>query len=108
MATVQALREVEKDLVQLADTYVDLQSLLDLAARAQGALAGASTEVELRTELGKFGGKKGELQAGMQLMKKLAAAERPKLGAVVNAIKLQVESDFDERCRAIERGALEA
>jgi phenylalanyl-tRNA synthetase alpha chain len=96
------------ELPGLATSYPELAPLVDLGARAQAGFAAASTELELRTELAKFIGKKGELQAAMSLMKALAPADRPKLGAVVNAIKVEVEAHFDGRLRAIEQAALDA
>src|SRR5690349_158826 len=104
MTTVDAL----KDLEALAGAHAELKPLATLADRAEAAFAGATTELDLRTELAKFVGKKGELQGAMALMKVLSHAEKPKLGAVVNAVKVEVESRFAASLRKLEEQALAA
>jgi phenylalanyl-tRNA synthetase alpha chain len=106
MANVAA--EVAGEIARLGAAHAELKPLADLPERARAAFAAGKTELELRTELAKFVGKKGELQAAMSLMKQLAPADRPKLGAVVNAIKVQVEAEFDARLRDLAQKALDA
>jgi len=104
MTAVDAL----KDLEALANAHAELKPLATLANRAEAAFAGATTELELRTELAKFAGKKGELQGAMALMKVLSPAEKPKLGAVVTGVKAAVEARFASSLRKLEEQALAA
>ena len=98
----------EQALEALAAASAELKPLLTLRERAQGAFSAVKTELELRTELAKLVGKKGELQGAMSLMKGLSPADRPRLGAVVNHIKGQVEGFFERRLGDLAKRALDA
>lgn len=98
----------EQALAELASSSKELEPLSTLRQRAEAQFARVKTELELRTELAKFVGKKGEVQAAMGLMKGLSPADRPRLGAVVNHIKGHVEKLFDVRLAELAKGALEA
>jgi phenylalanyl-tRNA synthetase alpha chain len=79
--------------------------LAALGTRFQGAFAAATTEHALRAEHAKVLGKKGELTAVLALMRNVPAADRPSVGAKVNAFKEGVERAFTERQRELLRQA---
>jgi phenylalanyl-tRNA synthetase alpha chain len=82
--------------------------LAALGTRFQGAFAAAGTEHALRAEHAKVLGKKGELTAVLALMRNVPAADRPSVGAKVNAFKEGVERAFTERQRELLRQARQA
>ncbi len=84
------------------------QGLTALGTRYRDAFAAASSEQALRLEHARVLGKKGDLTAVLALMRHVPAAERPTVGARVNAFKEEVEKAFEERLRAIARAAREA
>jgi phenylalanyl-tRNA synthetase alpha chain len=84
------------------------EGLSALGTRYRDAFAAASSEQALRLEHARVLGKKGDLTAVLALMRHVPAAERPVVGARVNAFKEEVEKAFEERLRAIARAAREA
>ena len=66
------------------------------------------SEQALRAEHAKVLGKKGELTAVLALMRNVPAADRPAVGAKVNAFKDAVEAAFEARLRTLARAAREA
>jgi phenylalanyl-tRNA synthetase alpha chain len=65
----------------------------------------ATTEQELRDENAKILGKKGELTAALRQMGQVPPAARKAMGELVNSLKQEVETAFDERLRAMARAA---
>jgi phenylalanyl-tRNA synthetase alpha chain len=84
------------------------EGLSALGTQFRDAFARASTEPELRVEHAKLLGKKGDLTAVLNLLRGVPATERPRLGALVNAFKAEVEEAFEARLDAIARAALRA
>ena len=82
--------------------------LANLGTRFRSAFARSTTEQVLRAEHAKILGKKGELTAVLALMRNVPAADRPAVGAKVNAFKDDVEQAFEARLRALGRAAREA
>jgi phenylalanyl-tRNA synthetase alpha chain len=79
-----------------------------LGTRFRSAFAKAPNEPALRQEHARILGKKGELTAVLALMRDVPAADRPAVGAKVNAFKDEVEAAFEARLRGIGRAAREA
>lgn len=90
-----AVAEIERGLAALGTRYAE-------------AFAHCASEQELRAAQAQVLGKKGELTAVLARLRDVPAAERPRIGAEVNAFKSAVETAFAERLRAIERAKLEA
>jgi phenylalanyl-tRNA synthetase alpha chain len=84
------------------------EGLAALGTRFRDAFAAASTEQALRAEQAKVLGKKGDLTAVLALMRHVPAADRPGVGAKVNAFKDEVEAAFSERLREIAAAARRA
>ena len=84
------------------------EGLAALGTRFQSAFAAATTEHVLRAEHAKVLGKKGELTAVLALMRNVPAADRPSVGAKVNAFKEGVERAFADRQRELVRQARQA
>ena len=84
------------------------EGLANLGTRFRSAFAKATTEQVLRAEHAKVLGKKGELTAVLALMRNVPAADRPAVGAKVNAFKDDVEASFEARLRTLARAAREA
>ncbi len=84
------------------------EGLANLGTRYRSAFAQATNEQALRAEYAKVLGKKGELSAVLALLRNVPAADRPAVGAKVNAFKSDVEAAFEARLRAIARVAREA
>jgi phenylalanyl-tRNA synthetase alpha chain len=82
--------------------------LAALGTRYRAAFARAQDEQTLRAEHAKVLGKKGELTAVLALMRNVAAADRPAVGARVNAFKDDVEQAFERQLRTLGRAAREA
>lgn len=84
--------------------------------RSLGALRGAfrsrfeaaTTEQALRDENAKILGKKGELTALLRQMGSVSADARKSIGALVNELKQEVETAFEQRLRALARGKRDA
>ncbi|HXN33973.1 MAG TPA: phenylalanine--tRNA ligase subunit alpha [Polyangiaceae bacterium] len=84
------------------------RSLSALRAAFPTRFEQAPTEQALREENAKILGKKGELTAILRQMGSVSADARKSIGALVNALKEEVESAFDERLAAIARGKRDA
>jgi phenylalanyl-tRNA synthetase alpha chain len=82
--------------------------LKSLGTKFSDAFAKAPNEQALRAEHAKVLGKKGELTAVLALMRDVPAADRPSIGAKVNAFKNQVEQTFEACLRALGRASREA
>ena len=84
------------------------EGLARLGQSFRSAFAKAANEQALRDEYAKVLGKKGDLTAVLALMRNVPGADRPSVGAKVNAFKDDVEAAFAARLRAIARAAREA
>ena len=84
------------------------RALEALRATFRSRFEAATTEQSLRDENAKILGKKGELTAILKQMSAVPAAERKAVGELVNALKRDVESAFDDRLGAIARGRRDA
>ena len=82
--------------------------LESLRATFRARFESAATEQSLRDENAKILGKKGELTAILKQMGAVPADERKAIGELVNALKKDVESAFDERLRALAKGRRDA
>ena len=84
------------------------ERLAALGTRFTEAFAGAPTEQALRGEHAKLLGKKGELTAVLALMRDVPAEARPRIGALVNSFKEEVERAFAARLLALGKEKLQA
>jgi phenylalanyl-tRNA synthetase alpha chain len=84
------------------------RSLSVLRAAFRSRFESAATERALRDENAKILGKKGELTAILKQMGAVPPPARKAIGELVNSLKQEVETAFDERLRSIARGAREA
>jgi phenylalanyl-tRNA synthetase alpha chain len=83
-----AVRAIEEGLAGLGSTFEE-------------AFAAAPGEVELRAAHAKLLGKKGDLTAVLARLRDVAPADRPAVGAKVNAFKEAVEAAFQRRLKAL-------
>ena len=78
-----------------------VHALDSLREQFERDLAGASTESDLRAVRDKYLARKGGLvSALLKTLGSAPAAERPRLGQLVNALKGQIESSLDDRLAA--------
>jgi phenylalanyl-tRNA synthetase alpha chain len=76
-----------------------------LRAEFQAALAGASTDQDLRAVRDRFLGRKGGIVATlMKAVAGAAPADRPLLGRLANQLKIDIEAQLDEKRAAAEAG----
>lgn len=75
--------------------------LEEMLLTARAAVAGVATEEELQDARVRFLGKKGELTAIMKGMGGLSAEERPRVGAVANQVKEELEQLFASRLQTV-------
>jgi phenylalanyl-tRNA synthetase alpha chain len=73
-----------------------LHAIRDEALARLARLGPEPTEAELRDLRARYLGRSGALTAASRDMGKLPAAERPRVGQAVNAIKGEIEAAFDE------------
>jgi phenylalanyl-tRNA synthetase alpha chain len=83
------------------------RSLEALRATFRVRFEQAETEQALRDENAKILGKKGELTAILKQMGAVPAEERKAIGELLNALKEDVQTAFDERLQAIVRARRE-
>jgi phenylalanyl-tRNA synthetase alpha chain len=84
------------------------RSLAALRATFRARFDGAPTEQALRDENAKILGKKGELTSVLKQMGAVPADVRKSIGEMVNTVKKEVESAFDERLLALARAKRQA
>jgi phenylalanyl-tRNA synthetase alpha chain len=84
------------------------RSLESLRATFRSRFEAAATEQALRNENATILGKKGELTAILKQMGSVPATERKALGELVNALRKDVETAFEERLAAIDRSRRDA
>jgi phenylalanyl-tRNA synthetase alpha chain len=95
MTTPEAASSVERSLATLRATF-------------RGRFEAAATEQALRDENAKILGKKGELTALLRNMGSVPADARKSLGELVNTVRCEVETAFDECLHALARARREA
>ena len=79
-----------------------------VAGRYRGAFDEADDEPALRSANAKLLGPDGALRGLLKLMPKLPGERRRELGRAANALKLEVQSAFDEKLTALHRAARQA
>ncbi|HLK36007.1 MAG TPA: phenylalanine--tRNA ligase subunit alpha [Polyangiaceae bacterium] len=84
------------------------RSLSALRLTFRSRFEAARTEQALRDENAKIMGKKGELTGILRQMRELPPDDKRTIGELVNTLRREVETAFDERLRALERGKREA
>ena len=72
------------------------QQLELIKVRALEALDAAETPAALDEQRVKWLGKKGELTAVLKMMGKLSAEERPIMGAMANAVRSEIEGQYEQ------------
>ena len=80
-----------------------LQSLAELATNSVGAVQTPEELEQLRVE---YLGKKGSLSQILGLMGKLAAEERPQVGAIANQVKQALQTQLEERKISIQQSVI--
>ncbi|MGK2913628.1 MAG: phenylalanine--tRNA ligase subunit alpha [Porticoccaceae bacterium] len=79
-----------------------------IAAQASAAISHAANVDELERARVHYLGKKGEVTLLLKSLGKLPADERPKVGAVINEVKAQIEALLDARKSVLESSAIAA
>ncbi|MBQ8893609.1 MAG: phenylalanine--tRNA ligase subunit alpha [Clostridia bacterium] len=82
------------------------EKLEALRAEARAQLESCSTAAELEALRVKYLGKKGELTALLRGMGALAPEERPKMGALVNEARSEIEAAMEAKVKALEEAEL--
>ncbi|MBQ6824558.1 MAG: phenylalanine--tRNA ligase subunit alpha [Clostridia bacterium] len=82
------------------------EKLEALRAEARAQLENCSTAAELEALRVKYLGKKGELTALLRGMGALAPEERPKMGALVNEARGEIEAAMEAKVAALEQAEL--
>jgi len=95
MTTDDALPSIERSLAALRATF-------------RARFEAATTEQSLRDENAKILGKKGDLTAILKQMKSVPPEARKAVGELVNSVKQEVESAFDDQLRALVRAGRDA
>jgi phenylalanyl-tRNA synthetase alpha chain len=87
----------------------EIESTLSaLGTSFRESFAAAKTEQELRAEQAKLLGKKGDLTAALTRLREVDAADKPRIGALVNTFRADVERTFAAALERLAREALEA
>jgi phenylalanyl-tRNA synthetase alpha chain len=87
----------------------DLEAqLLALQQEGEGAIASAATLERLEELRVGYLGKKGQLSVLLGTMGKLAAEERPKIGAIANTVKEVLQASLDKQRAALETAKIQA
>ena len=84
------------------------QELQRIKEEALSAIKSASDEQALQDVRVKYLGKKGEVTALLKGLGKLSPEERPKMGALVNAVRQALEEEIDALKTSIEVAAMNA
>ncbi len=85
-----------------------MESLEALKSAAMAAIGEAGTPGELEQLRVDYLGKKGSITGLLKTLGSLSADERPKAGALINAVKQEVTEVINHRRASLETGALEA
>ncbi len=83
------------------------EKLEAIRAEAQERLAACTTKADLEALRVHYLGKKGELTAILRGMGALSPEERPKMGALVNQVRGELESAMEEKLAALDAAELE-
>ncbi len=83
------------------------EKLEALRAEARAQLENCNTAAELEALRVRYLGKKGELTALLRGMGALAPEERPKMGALVNEARSEIEAAMEAKVAALEKAELE-
>jgi phenylalanyl-tRNA synthetase alpha chain len=89
--------------IPLEDVMADVEKV---RAAAVAEIDGAADEKALNDVRVKYLGKKGSVQAFMAMMRSLSNADKPKLGAVVNTAKEELETLIASRKDSMEGAAM--
>ncbi|MEM8543005.1 MAG: phenylalanine--tRNA ligase subunit alpha [Cyanobacteria bacterium P01_H01_bin.119] len=90
-------------------TQLDLETQLKtLAETAQAALAEASTLDDLEQLRVNFLGKKGQVSKVLGGMGKLSASDRPRIGALANTVKNELQTALEARKSQLQAAAIQA
>ena len=84
------------------------QQLENIRLQALAALESADSPAALEEIRVKYLGKKGELTAVLKTMGKLTAEERPVMGAMANAVRSEIEGQYEQAKASIGAKVLEA
>ena len=84
------------------------QQLENIRLQALAALESADSPAALEEIRVKYLGKKGELTAVLKMMGKLTAEERPIMGAMANAVRADIEGQYEQAKASIGAKVLEA
>ena len=84
------------------------QQLENIRLQALAALESADSPAALEEIRVKYLGKKGELTAVLKMMGKLTAEERPIMGAMANAVRAEIEGQYEQAKAHIGAKVLEA
>ena len=84
------------------------QQLENIRLQALAALESADSPAALEEIRVKYLGKKGELTAVLKMMGKLSAEERPIMGAMANAVRSEIEGQYEQAKASIGAKVLEA
>ncbi len=79
------------------------QELDRIAAEARAALASAATANDVEQLRVKVLGKKGDLTLILRTMGSLSAEERPKMGKLVNDLRLALEEELDQKLASLQQ-----
>jgi phenylalanyl-tRNA synthetase alpha chain len=85
-----------------------MESLEAIKSAAIAAVAQASTPQELEQLRVEYLGKKGALTGLLKTLGGLSAEERPKAGALINAVKQELSAVLNERRTGLEPGCVAA
>ena len=83
------------------------EQLEQIKASALAAIGGAETEQALEEVRVRFLGKKGELTAILRGMGAVAPEDRPKIGAIVNTIRAEIEESLSSRFADLKAQSME-
>ncbi|MBO5735938.1 MAG: phenylalanine--tRNA ligase subunit alpha [Clostridia bacterium] len=83
------------------------EQLEQIKASALAAISGAETEQALEEVRVRFLGKKGELTAILRGMGAVAPEDRPKIGAIVNTIRAEIEESLSSRFADLKAQSME-
>lgn len=95
MSELDAAREFEDGLERVSASHADV-------------FAGATTEQALREANARLTGSQGELTRLLRLMPQLPKERRRELGQKANALKQEIQADFEARLEALARAEREA
>jgi phenylalanyl-tRNA synthetase alpha chain len=84
-----------------------MENLESLASRARSAIASAQNSADLEQLRVDYLGKKGELTGLLKGLGNLSSQDRPKVGALINVVKQELQGLIGERKTALDAAAVE-